>query len=94
MVDFVDDIGTVFVNWDNGSRLGVVYGEDVIKRIPKITETLVSQIMKIRATGRVNMLSCNEVQRLAFEMDLYELVDFLETDSKAYSRFIMTGERD
>ena len=24
----VDDIGTIFVNWDNGSRLGVVYGAD------------------------------------------------------------------
>ena len=24
----VDDIGTVFVRWDNGSGLGVVYGQD------------------------------------------------------------------
>jgi hypothetical protein len=30
-VDFVDDAGTVFVNWDSGSGLGAVYGEDVIK---------------------------------------------------------------
>ena len=29
----VDDVGTVFVDWDCGSRLGVVYGEDVIHRI-------------------------------------------------------------
>ena len=27
-VSFVDDIGTVFVNWDNGSGLGLVRGED------------------------------------------------------------------
>jgi hypothetical protein len=33
-VDFVDDTGTVFVNWDKGSTLGVVYGEDVIRRCP------------------------------------------------------------
>lgn len=26
----VDDIGTIFVDWDNGSKLGVVYGEDRI----------------------------------------------------------------
>ena len=26
----VDDIGTVHVNWDCGSSLGVAYGEDVI----------------------------------------------------------------
>lgn len=27
-VDFVDDIGTVFVNFDNGRNLGLIYGED------------------------------------------------------------------
>jgi hypothetical protein len=27
-VSFVDDIGTTFVNWDNGSTLGLVRGED------------------------------------------------------------------
>lgn len=32
-VRYVDDAGTIFVNWDCGSRLGVVYGEDVIKII-------------------------------------------------------------
>ncbi len=37
IVTGVDDIGTVFVAWDNGSGLGVVYGED---RIRKIAETV------------------------------------------------------
>lgn len=32
-VQFVDDIGTVFVNWDCGSGLGVAYGEDIIRKI-------------------------------------------------------------
>lgn len=32
-VSFVDDIGTVHVNWDCGSSLGVVFGEDEIKKI-------------------------------------------------------------
>ena len=32
-VQFVDDIGTVLVNWDCGSGLGVAYGEDVIRKI-------------------------------------------------------------
>ena len=27
-VAMVDSIGTVFVNWDCGSSLGIVYGED------------------------------------------------------------------
>ena len=30
-VFYVDDIGTIFVRWDNGSSLGVVYGEDVCR---------------------------------------------------------------
>ena len=29
----VDDIGTVHVNWDSGSRLGVVNGEDYIVKV-------------------------------------------------------------
>lgn len=30
-VNHVDDTGTVFVNWDCGSGLGVVYGVDCIR---------------------------------------------------------------
>jgi hypothetical protein len=30
---FVDDIGTVFVNWDCGSSLGVAYGVDQIRKL-------------------------------------------------------------
>jgi hypothetical protein len=32
-VSFVDDTGTIFVDWDSGSRLGVVFGEDEIKKL-------------------------------------------------------------
>lgn len=32
-VSLVDDTGTIFVDWDNGSGLGVVYGEDSVRRI-------------------------------------------------------------
>lgn len=27
-VKFIDDMGTIFVNWDCGSGLGLIYGED------------------------------------------------------------------
>ena len=30
-IDFVDDMGTIHVNWDNGSQLGLVPGEDQYK---------------------------------------------------------------
>lgn len=30
-VDVIDDIGTIFCTWDNGSTLGIVYGEDAVK---------------------------------------------------------------
>ena len=29
----IDDIGTIHVQWDCGSSLGVVYGEDACRRI-------------------------------------------------------------
>ena len=32
-VQFVDSTGTVFVDWDCGSSLGVVYGVDHIKKL-------------------------------------------------------------
>jgi hypothetical protein len=30
---FVDDIGTLHIEWSCGSFLGVVYGEDVVKKL-------------------------------------------------------------
>lgn len=33
VVSFVDDIGTIHINWDNGSRSGVILGENVIEKI-------------------------------------------------------------
>lgn len=32
-VDFVDDTGTIFCSWDSGSTLGVVYGEDMVRKL-------------------------------------------------------------
>ena len=36
IIDFVDDSGTIFVNWENGSTLGLVIGEDQFKIISTI----------------------------------------------------------
>ena len=32
-VRFIDDAATVFVDWDSGSGLGIVYGEDQVKKL-------------------------------------------------------------
>ena len=57
-------------------------------------DTVIEQIMAIRDEGRTNMLDTNAVQRLAFEQDFYELVDFIESNRKAYAKFIFTGDRE
>ena len=58
-----------------------------------MNEKVVSQIIDIRDSGRVNMFDVPGVQRMAFEMGFYELVCFIERDRAAYIRFILTGEK-
>lgn len=50
------------------------------------------QILVIRDTGLSNMFDVTAVQRIAYEMNFYELVNYLEENRKEYVRFIMTGE--
>ncbi len=50
------------------------------------------QILAIRDTGLTNMFDTRTVQRMAHEMDFFELVIFLEEHKDKYSRFILTGE--
>ena len=39
-VDFVDDIGTIHMKWDNGRALGIVPGEDSFSVLPPKLTTL------------------------------------------------------
>ena len=57
-----------------------------------MNDTIKKQILAVRDTGRTNMFDSREVQRIAYELEFYELVCFIEDDKKAYARFIMTGE--
>jgi len=50
------------------------------------------QILAVRDTGLANMFDVNAVQRIAYEMNYYELVNYLEEHRKEYVRFILTGE--
>ena len=51
-----------------------------------------SQILEIRGTGKTNMLDINAVQRIAFDMEHFELVSFIESNKKDYVSFIMYGK--
>lgn len=58
----------------------------------QMNDKIKEQILTIRETGLTNMFDVIAVQRIAYEMNFYELVDFLETDRKAYVDFIIYGK--
>ena len=57
-----------------------------------MNEKVKPQILSIRASGVVNMLSVKEVQRIAFDKNYHELVCFIEEHCRDYVHFIMTGK--
>ena len=87
----VDDIGSILIDWDDGSTLSVVYGVDRVEILPKVTKKVLNQILSIRNSGRTNMLDTYEVQKIAYELDFYELVCFIEENRSLYFNFIVTG---
>ena len=50
------------------------------------------QILKVRDTGLTNMFDTRAVQRIANDMNFYELVIFIEEHRKEYAQFILTGD--
>ena len=92
-VTAVDDIGTIHVNWDTGSTLGIAYGEDQCRvLVGEFTATVREQILAVRETGETNMFDVPMVQQIANRLGYYELVLFLIDHRKEYAHFIMTGE--
>jgi hypothetical protein len=79
----VDDIGSLMVEWDNGSRLNVIYGEDKV-RIVHYNKTIQFQFEEVRTTGLVNMLDYTGVQRIAMILGYSELVEFIKNYRKEY----------
>ena len=57
-----------------------------------MSETVKTQILAIRDTGLTNMFDLCTVQRLAYNMDYFELVVYLEEHRSEYVQFILTGE--
>jgi len=89
VVTAVDDAGSVHIKWDSGSTLAALYGLDRIKVVPAVTDEIRKQILAIRDRGQVNVFDGIGVQRLAFEMGLYELVALIAEDPKAYLDFLL-----
>lgn len=56
-----------------------------------ISEEIQKQILLVRDTGETNMFDINGVQRVAFDNDLYALVDYLEDkeNRNIYCNFIL-----
>ena len=90
----VDDIASLMIVWDNGSHLNTAFGEDIVRLLPGLSETVKTQLLTIRDSGLTNMLDTATVQRLAFDHGYYELVDFIASDVKSYANFIMTGKAE
>lgn len=55
-------------------------------------EKIKDDILAIRDTGLTNMLDVKEVQRIANEMDFYELVIFTHEHKEEYFDFILYGK--
>ena len=59
-----------------------------------MTDKVKEQILAVRDTVLTNMFDLRAVQRIAYEMEFYELVTFIEEEKAAYVRFILTGEAE
>ncbi|CAB1255235.1 conserved protein of unknown function [Ruminococcaceae bacterium BL-6] len=57
-----------------------------------MTEKIRQQILAVRDTGLTNMFDIHAVQRIAYDMEFYELVTYLEEHRREYAHFILTGE--
>ena len=59
------------------------------------TRSLIKQqIMDIRDSGLTNMLDVKAVQRIAFEREYCELVNFIESNPSNYVGFIIGGKEE
>jgi hypothetical protein len=90
-VSHVDDAATVFVNWDNGSTLGAVYGIDEIRLLSK-AELVKWQCRQVAKMSRTNMFDSKAAFEIALELGFNELADLIFMNARAYSTLILTGE--
>lgn len=90
----VDAVGSILVDWDNGSGLNVAWPEDRCRVLvgewsPKVRE----QILAVRASGETNMFDIPAVQAIANREGWHELVLYLVDHKREYADFILHGDR-
>lgn len=89
----VDDIGSILVQWDCGSSLSVVYGEDQCRKVgTQLKGVVKEQILAIRETCETNMFDVAKVKEIALRKGYGELTNYLIENTNAYVRFILTGD--
>lgn len=60
-----------------------------------MNDTIFAQLMELRKHPQCpNMFDAKAVFELALSLDFYELADFIFMDTKSYSAFILTGNRE
>ena len=61
-----------------------------------MTEKIKAGVLKVRDTGGTNMFDVYAVQRIAYELELFDLVLYLEEEENwgEYTLFIITGETE
>lgn len=57
-----------------------------------MTDKVREQILKVRDTGKTNMLDTHMVQRIGLDMHLYDMVIFIEENRTEYVNFILHGD--
>ena len=57
-----------------------------------MTDKVREQILKVRETGKTNMLDTYMVQRIGLQMHFYEMVIFIEENKSEYVNFILYGD--
>ena len=61
----------------------------------ELTDEILDQVTQVRDSGETNMFDTTMVQRIAYDMGLFELVNYLERkeNRKAYFDLILHGKR-
>lgn len=57
-----------------------------------MTQKIREQILTVRDTGEANMFDMRHVQVIASQLNLYDLVIYIQDEPKEYFHFILTGE--